>query len=168
MLRTIATGFLLAALTGPAAASPCDTARTGTFLSNVCWLLWDFPPLKNPRVVSVDQGSCTVAMEKDYGKRVPVVSNPKQGDPRHWRYEKKTERFTLHLGRVNLTESEVRWSRVTRISCLRLIGKNVHDATQVPFGRNIYTVCGQKDRGRVVSAVKNLYSRYCRAKQSEF
>ena len=164
ILLTVAT-ILIA---GSAIAGPCETAKRGTYLSNVCWLFRDFPDSRNPRIVSTDEKTCDVVMEEWFFKRVATRADPHPDSPYDWKNERRTRRFTLSLSRVNLTESDVEYNKLTHTVCLRLRGKDVNSYPDVLTGRDTYVVCGRKASDRVVAAVKNLYSRYCESRKSEF
>ena len=107
-------------------------------------------------------------MEEWYLESVATRPDPHPDSPYDWRDEKRTRRFTLRLGRVNLTESEVEWNKLTRITCLRLKGENVSDYTTPLSNKNMYVICGRKQKDRVLTAVRNLYSKHCRSEKSEF
>lgn len=164
-MLTAITATLIA---GTAHGTTCKSAKSGTHLSNVCWLFEDLPGRKNQRIVDADRKGCTIGIEKDYLKRVPVVDNPKQGNFHDWDYRKVSERYTLLLDRVNLTESTVEWNKSTRTTCLRLNGDGINDYDAPLASKNTYRVCGRKARVRVLGTVRNLYEKYCRSRNSEF
>ena len=173
MLRKIATGFILTALSGPAAASPCDTARTGTYLSNVCWLVEDYsrhaPSFFQARIASMDRKACTVTLTGYYAG---------------------TAGGKIHFNRAVLRR--LKFKVTGRLSCWELSGLGVSKGphTDMPADfppfvalaiqtmrsrvagspENRVTVCGRNTPSsfRVRRAFENLYSRYCRKQALEF
>ena len=142
-------------IAGSAVAGPCETAKRGTYLSNVCWLFEDFSALKY-RVIEADEKNCTVNLERDYRN----IDN--------WDV-KKTEGYTLFLDRANLKESKVDRSGTT--TCLRLRGEKISFYRRYNRGGNpgnSFTTCGSKEKERVLAATRNLYGKYCSGKKSEF
>lgn len=148
------------------AATVCDKAKKGTYLSNVCWLFEDFHAL-NWRIVSVNRGDCTISLEDEVRERVPAVRNPHPDDPSHWRHEKRTTRFTVFLRRANLRESNF-WTLGKVTTCVSLIGEGITDHAIREDFRDGINLCGNKSEDRVTRAVTNLYARYCKGKASEF
>ena len=169
----IMTAVATVLIAGSAVAGPCETAKRGTYLSNVCWLFEGFPNGKEPsrwsaRIVEADREACTVVMEKPYRHRTPKVANPYKYDDEDWHVEIRKERWTLFLERADLRESDVQRNARLRTTCLRLRGEDVTDYDLPLRGKNTYVTCGNAGKDRVMAAVRNLYARYCKSRKTEF
>lgn len=175
-MRTIALGAALAVGfvgTSSAFAGPCDTARNGTYLSNVCWLVEDYsrhaPSFFQARIASADRKACTVTLTGFYAGTAGGV---------------------IHFDRANLRS--LKFPSMGNVSCWEMIGRGVSEGPYTSFPHsfppavaiaiqtmrvrsgvrpeNRVAVCGRNTPSsfRVRRAFENLYSRYCRKQTSEF
>ena len=183
-MRIVLAAVATVLIAGSAVAGPCETAKRGTYLSNVCWLFEEFPEtsalsLVNP-VIGTDRERCTVTLEHYYTKRVRVPNglkpedflNPTPESFYDWKEVRKTESVKLFLNNLDMRNTDWQRSRMdSASSCLRLRGKGIHKGSKkVYLIRDTYVLCGRMQRDRVERALFNLYVRYCREKKpdSEF
>ena len=148
---------------GNAAAEPCDEAKRGTYLSNVCWLVEDFteqvPHGFRAEIASVNEKACTVTLSEDYGGVAGGI---------------------IHFNRADPGSLTIR-SVAPRYLCWEMTGEGVSAGpNRSVFGdllsggdirENRVTVCGLRSRvseERVDAAVANLYTKYCTGQESEF
>ena len=141
----IAASAIVLSIGGAAMAGPCATAKSGTYLSNACWLVENFTKKGLPaKIVSVDEGSCTVKLKDKLWNLMGTY-----GD-------------TIYFNRADPKDVKIEWNRHT--TCWHMVGKNVNGR-----GFDKVSLCGARiETDRVKKAFRNLYTRHCKGKRSEF